>query len=133
MTREGAIHLTCLYGPLVAAGMLAWWVRPGKLHATGLLFALAWNAALLPWLDGLARWFGMWTYHSQTAAIGGMPLALYFGWIIAWGLVAPLLAHVLGGRMWTAVAAVSRDRPAGDAGNAAGARTASALVDSANC
>jgi protein-S-isoprenylcysteine O-methyltransferase Ste14 len=104
VTREGAIHLTCLYGPLVAAGMLAWWVRPGKLHATGLLFALAWNAALLPWLDGFARWFGMWTYHSQTAAIGGMPLALYFGWIIAWGLFAPLLAHVLSGRMWTAVA-----------------------------
>lgn len=98
------IHLACLYGPLVSAGMLAWWLRPSKRAATGLLFSVAWTAALLPWLDGLARMAGWWSYHSESAAIGGMPLALYFGWVIAWGLLAPLLADALGGRKWTVVA-----------------------------
>lgn len=104
MTREGAILLICLYGPLASAALLLWWMRPAKRQATGLLFSLAWNAALLPWLDGGARLLGLWSYHSQSASIAGMPLALYFGWIIGWGVVAPLLAKALGGRLWTAAA-----------------------------
>ena len=104
MSREGAIQLACLYGPLVSAGLLAWWRRPGKWLSVGLLFSLAWIAALLPWLDALARAAGLWEYHSQAPALAGMPLALYFGWIIAWGIFAPLLAHALGGRIWTTAA-----------------------------
>jgi protein-S-isoprenylcysteine O-methyltransferase Ste14 len=104
VSRAGAIHLACLYGPLVGTGMLAWWLRPAKRLATGLLFSMAWTAALLPWLDGLARLGGWWSYHSESVAMGGMPLALYFGWVIAWGMFAPLLASALGGRIWTVVA-----------------------------
>jgi protein-S-isoprenylcysteine O-methyltransferase Ste14 len=104
MSREGAIHLACLYGPLVGAALLAWWLRPDRRLATGLLFALAWNAALLPWLDGLARAAGLWAYHSDMPSLGGMPLALYFGWIIGWGLFAPLLARALGDRLWITTA-----------------------------
>ncbi len=33
-----------------------------------------------------------------------MPLALYFGWVIAWGIFAPLLVRALGGRTWTTAA-----------------------------
>jgi protein-S-isoprenylcysteine O-methyltransferase Ste14 len=101
VSREGAIQLACLYGPLVSAGLLAWWIRPGKWQCVGVLFSLAWVAALLPWLDATARAAGLWEYHSQAPALGGMPLAFYFGWIIAWGILAPLLAHALGGRIWT--------------------------------
>jgi hypothetical protein len=104
VTREVAIQVAWFYGPLVSAGLLAWWIRPGKRLATGLLFALAWNAALLPWLDAIAREVGMWSYHSESPALADMPLALYFGWIIAWGICAPLLAHALGGRVWIAAA-----------------------------
>lgn len=104
MSRDGAILLACLYGPLVSAGLLAWWIRPGKRLSVGLLFSLAWIAALLPWLDALARFAGLWEYHSQALALAGMPLALYFGWVIAWGIFAPLLAHALGGRIWTTAA-----------------------------
>lgn len=99
MSREGAIQLACLYGPLIGAGMLAWWLRPCKRFATGLLFSLTWVLALLPWLDGIARFGGLWTYHSVAPSLAGMPLALYFGWAFAWGLFAPLLANALGGRL----------------------------------
>ncbi len=104
MSRIGLIHLACLYGPLVGSGLLAWWLRPSKRFATGLLFSLAWVVALLPWLDGLARMLGLWVYHSDSPALGEIPLALYLGWSIAWGLFAPLLASALGGRMWICAA-----------------------------
>lgn len=104
MSREGAIQLACLYGPLVSSGLLAWWVRPTKWVSIGLLFSLAWVAALLPWLDALARAAGLWDYHSQAPALAGMPLALYFGWIIAWGIFAPLLVHAFDRRIWTTAA-----------------------------
>ncbi len=102
MSREGAIHLACLYGPMAGAALLAWWVRPDRRLATGLLFALAWNAALLPWLDALARAADLWEYQPSSHSISGMPLALYFGWIFGWGLFAPLLARALGDRLWIA-------------------------------
>ena len=104
MSREGTIHFACLYGPLFFTFLLAFWLRPRRRFATGILFALAWNAALLPWLDGLARFAGLWSYHFQGPAIGGMPLSFYFGWIIAWGCLGPMLAKVLGGRNGTVLA-----------------------------
>ncbi len=101
MTRSGAIELAGLYGPLVSAAILAWWIRPAKWLSVGLLFSSAWVAALLPWLDAMARVAGLWEYHSQAPCLAGMPLSLYFGWVIAWGIFAPLLVHALGGRLWT--------------------------------
>lgn len=104
MSREGLIQLACLYGPLLGAGLLAWRVRPSKRLATGLVFSLAWVLALLPWLDAIARSAGLWTYHSISLSLAGMPLTLYFGWAIAWGLFAPLLARVIGGSLWITAA-----------------------------
>lgn len=104
MSHEGAIQLACLYGPLVCGALLAWQVHPSGRFATGLLFALCWNAALLPWLDVLARQAGLWSYATTGITLGGMPLALYIGWIIAWGICAPLLSAALGERPWTVAA-----------------------------
>ena len=83
MTRETAIQIACLYGPLSAAALLIWWVRPGKRLATGLLYSTAWVAALLPWLDSIIVAIGLWEYTPTDTRIGEIPLALYFGWVIA--------------------------------------------------
>jgi protein-S-isoprenylcysteine O-methyltransferase Ste14 len=104
VSREGAIHLACLYEPLISAGLLAWWIRPTKWLSVGVLFSVAWVAALLPWFDGFAQAAGLWDYHSEAPALAGMPLALYFGWVIAWGIFAPLLVHALDCRIWTTAA-----------------------------
>lgn len=104
MTRGGAVELACLYGPMAGSALLAWGIRPTKRLAVGVLFSAAWIAALLPWLDAFAREAGLWEYHSPAPSLAGMPLSLYFGWIIAWGIFAPLLAQVLGGRVWTTAA-----------------------------
>jgi protein-S-isoprenylcysteine O-methyltransferase Ste14 len=100
MTRETLVHVACLYAPLVGSGMLIWWLRPNKQTATGLLFSCCWVLAWLPWLDGLARECGMWRYQAMGPSIAGLPLALYIGWCMAWGLFAPLLANLIGGRNW---------------------------------
>ena len=107
MSRATAIQIACLYGPIAAAALLIWWVRPGKRLSTGLVYSTAWIAALLPWLDALIVARGGWSYAPTEIRIGEMPLALYLGWVIAWGIVAPLLAEALGRRMWFSVAVLA--------------------------
>lgn len=104
MTRETAIQIACLYGPITSAALLLWWVRPGKKLATGLLYSTAWVAALLPWFDLVAGQLGFWTYKPTDFHLGEIPLAPYLGWVVAWGIVAPLLAEALGKRPWIAIA-----------------------------
>ena len=74
---------------------LIWWVRPGKRLSSGLVYSTAWVAALLPWLDAMIVDLDGWSYAPTEIRIGEMPLALYLGWVIAWGIVAPLLAEAL--------------------------------------
>lgn len=107
MSRETAIQIACLYGPLATAALLIWWVRPGKRLATGLVYSTAWVAALLPWIDSAIVALGGWKYAPSEIHIGEMPLALYFGWVIAWGIVAPLLAEALGRRIWLTIAVMA--------------------------
>jgi len=102
MTREVAIQVGVLYGPLLMAGVLTFWLRPDRRLAIGLLFSTVWQAALLPWFDLAARSLGLWSYHAEGPALAGMPLALYFGWIIAWGWLVPL-AVVAAGKRWPVV------------------------------
>ncbi len=107
MNRAVAIQVACLYGPMAAAALLIWWVSPGKRLSTGLVYSTAWIAALLPWLDSVIVSFGGWKYAPTEIRIGEMPLALYLGWVIAWGIVAPLLAEALGRRIWISVAVLA--------------------------
>ena len=106
MTREAAIQVGVLYGPLVMAGVLTLWLRPQGRLAIGLLFSTVWIAALLPWLDLGARALGMWSYQAVGPGLAGMPLSLYFGWIIAWGWLAPLAIHAAGTRWPLAIVAL---------------------------
>lgn len=107
MNRATAIQLACLYGSIAAAALLIWWVRPGKRLSTGLVYSTTWVAALLPWLDAIIVDLGGWKYAPAEIRIGEMPLALYLGWVIAWGIVAPLLAEALGRRIWISIAVLA--------------------------
>lgn len=98
MTREATIQVGVLYGPLVMAGVLTFWLRPDRRLALGLLFSTIWQAALLPWFDLAARALGLWSYDAGGPTLAGIPLALYFGWIIAWGWLAPLAVSATGKR-----------------------------------
>jgi protein-S-isoprenylcysteine O-methyltransferase Ste14/predicted DCC family thiol-disulfide oxidoreductase YuxK len=106
VTRETIIHIACLYGPICCAALLLFCLRPNKKSATGLLYATTWIAALLPWCDLAAVHWGFWSYQVNDFRIGKMPLTAYFGWVIAWGLLAPLLSEVCGKKPWLAIVAL---------------------------
>lgn len=66
-------------------------LKPNQRLQMGLLFAVLWVAAVLPCVDGVAQMFGLWQYQVTPIRIGGMPLALYVGWVVTWGAIVPLL------------------------------------------
>lgn len=107
MNRDLVIQLACLYGPIIGAMMLAVIGRPNRKNAVGLLFSLCWVAALLPWLDYINQALGYWSYQSSGLRIGEMPLSLYLGWIVGWGVFAPLLNIILKGKLWLTAAIVA--------------------------
>ena len=87
MTRSEMICVAALYFPLVLAciaGLLDG--RRPRMFAACLL-SLLWTAPallLLQMLNATARW---WTFTDGSAWFCGMPLELYIGWWIAWGLL----------------------------------------------
>jgi protein-S-isoprenylcysteine O-methyltransferase Ste14/predicted DCC family thiol-disulfide oxidoreductase YuxK len=90
---------------MAVAGILIYWLRPNKQLAIGVLYSSAWIAALLPWFDLIAQQMGFWSYRNTDGpTLGQIPLALYLGWVVSWGIVAPLLSEALGKRIWHAAA-----------------------------
>ncbi|MDE0836931.1 MAG: hypothetical protein OSA84_11335 [Akkermansiaceae bacterium] len=94
MTRETAIQIACLYGPLAATALLIWWFRPGKRLATGLLYSTAWVAAPLQRL----------TWHHPPSGrtesgIAGVSMAfqhLHLGWAaLGWIAGIPGISHTI--------------------------------------
>ena len=106
MPRETLIQIACLYGSISAAAILIFLIRPRKSLAIGLVYSTAWVAALLPWLDFIAQASGLWSYAKTTYSLGRIPLALYLGWVVAWGVFAPLISHFFGKKPWLAVATI---------------------------
>lgn len=98
MNREFLIRAVCLYWPLLAAGVLWGLVRPGYFVRVGLLIAVCWNMAVLPWVNWLAQEAGWWGFRTDGPAVLGMPLELYLGWAAWWGVVVPLCGWRLAGK-----------------------------------
>src|SRR5947209_1568593 len=90
MSRVVAIRALGLYLPLFAA-MLAWAVRrPRRSEATGALLATAWNIPLLFVINELAIHAGWWRFEVSDAKLFGVPVDLWIGWSVLWGVFAAL-------------------------------------------
>ncbi len=102
------IRTGALYFPLalaLAAGAVR--ARQPKQFAACLLSAL-WVAATLLALQQLNLWIGWWSFSASDAMFCGMPLELYLGWIVLWG-VAPQLVFRRLAIAWCAVLMVGID------------------------
>lgn len=87
MTRSEMIRAAALYFPLVLtciAGLLDG--RKPRMFAACLL-SLLWTAPALLLLQMLNATAGWWTFTDGSAWFSGMPLELYIGWWMAWGLL----------------------------------------------
>ena len=112
MTDTWKIEAAALYLPIVAATILLGWLVPHRRIRIGLVLTCGWQAATLPWVNLWANELGFWTFHTEGSALFGMPLSFYFGWIILWGLIVPLIAGRLPVRhpmWWVAAGALLLD------------------------
>lgn len=95
MDREFLIRAVCLYWPLLAAAVAWGVIRPGYYARVGLLMAVCWNLAVLPFVNRWAQGMGWWEFGTGGPAVLGMPLELYLGWAAWWGVAMPLVGWSL--------------------------------------
>ncbi len=81
----GAVYLPIL---LAAAGWAAHRRRP--IPFAPILLSLLWTLTALLALQLLNRAAGWWSFPAAELPIGGMPVALWLGWTLLWGLVPSL-------------------------------------------
>jgi protein-S-isoprenylcysteine O-methyltransferase Ste14 len=87
VNRSEIVRAGALYFPLVmtcVVGLLR--RRPAKLFAACLVSTL-WTAASLVMVQKLNAAFGWWSFERGDVAFAGMPLELYLGWVIGWGVL----------------------------------------------
>ena len=84
---EIRLRLAALYGPvLLVLGAAVWQRSRPRMFAGCLLSAIAVLPSLLM-LEHLNRTFSWWTYGGAGLQFGGMPIELYLGWAVLWGLL----------------------------------------------
>jgi protein-S-isoprenylcysteine O-methyltransferase Ste14 len=84
------IRVAALYLPLAAA-VLAALVRPRRQRMfAACLLGLLWTLPALLILQRINLIANWWTFHPKGPALVGMPLELYLGWAMLWGLVPQL-------------------------------------------
>ena len=89
--RTVAIRAGALYLPTVlalAAGRLR---RQPPRQLAACLLGFLWTLPTLVVLQRLNQWAGWWSYATVGPMFCGMPLELYLGWVVLWGLVPQLL------------------------------------------
>src|SRR5262245_13280975 len=91
MDRTLLIRAVSLYLPIAAALTLAAWRRPTRRQALGMLLGFLWCAVSLLALQFLNLRFDFWSYHATGGLLRSMPVDLYLGWAVLWGVV-PVLA-----------------------------------------
>jgi protein-S-isoprenylcysteine O-methyltransferase Ste14 len=91
VTSPAWIRAGALYFPLVLAFLAgAMRGRRPRQFAACLLSTL-WAAPALLAVQQLDVRFGWWSFSSDGVTFGGMPLELYVGWIVLWGILPELL------------------------------------------
>jgi protein-S-isoprenylcysteine O-methyltransferase Ste14 len=101
--RAGAIYI-----PMTAAlcARMLHGRRPRQFAAC--LLGLLWATTSLLVVQRLNQWIGWWSFSSDGVLFCGMPLELYIGWVILWGILPQLAFPRLAVR-WCAAVMVAID------------------------
>jgi protein-S-isoprenylcysteine O-methyltransferase Ste14 len=92
MTRSEIIRAGALYFPLVLsciAGLV--WGRRWPRVFPACLLSFLWTASALLLLQKINVAVGWWSFADGTTWFSGMPLELYLGWAVTWGILSPIL------------------------------------------
>jgi len=89
-TFSSLIVLASALVPMIGAAGL-WTLRqPDRKTQGAVALAATWNAVCLLAANVLAVRFGWWTFAEAGPAIAGVPIVLWLGWTVLWGVIAPL-------------------------------------------
>ncbi|MBA3715013.1 MAG: isoprenylcysteine carboxylmethyltransferase family protein [Pyrinomonadaceae bacterium] len=91
MLKHTLIRTFGLYLPVAVTFCLWLWHKPNRSQAAAILLACAWNVPALLLVHLLAAHYGWWRFEAQGGLFLGIPVDLYFGWMLLWGAI-PLLA-----------------------------------------
>src|SRR5437879_4718584 len=101
MGRVAAIRFTGLYVPVIAAFLLAFLQPKPKRIFPAALLGFVWAVPSLLAVQVLNLHFGWWLFNAQGGLFRGMPVDLYLGWAVLWG-VLPILTFRKAGITWVA-------------------------------
>ena len=92
MNRLTTLRLAASLGPVLLTYGLALLRRPSRRLMTGVLVAVAWNLWTLLALNAFALHLGWWSFAAGLPSFMGVPVELWLGWTVLWGVVAPVVA-----------------------------------------
>ena len=75
--------------PLVLAWLFLLGRRPGERERTGALLGFAWNVSALLAVNLLAIRWGWWRFDARGGTFWEIPVDLWLGWAVLWGVVLP--------------------------------------------
>ena len=98
---ELAVRAAALYLPITLVITVAIVARPTRLRLAGATVAGVWNLVSLLAINALAVRWRWWTFGSTPGRVGGVPVDLWIGWTLLWGVVPMLVprrraSHVVG-------------------------------------
>jgi protein-S-isoprenylcysteine O-methyltransferase Ste14 len=87
MTEIAWARAAALYLPLMAAVLSGLLTARRSRQFAALLLSFLWAAVTLLAVQRLNQLEGWWTFPDAGVSLCGMPLELYLGWVILWGVV----------------------------------------------
>jgi protein-S-isoprenylcysteine O-methyltransferase Ste14 len=90
------MRLSAVYVPLVAAVCIGFFRRRRPRMFAACLLSVLWVLSTLLVLQRMNNVAGWWTFEPAPVVFVGMPLELYVGWTILWGIVPALAFSKLG-------------------------------------
>jgi protein-S-isoprenylcysteine O-methyltransferase Ste14 len=103
MGRVAAVRFMGLYVPVIAAFLLVF-LRPNRKRIfPAALLGFIWTLPSLLAVQLLNLHFGWWRFDALGGLFRGMPVDLYLGWAVLWGIL-PILSFDETGIVWVSAA-----------------------------
>ena len=103
MGQVAAVRFMGLYLPIIAAFLVAFLRGKRKRIFPAALMGLVWTLPSLLAVQLLNLHFGWWTFNAFGGLLRGMPVDLYLGWAVLWGIL-PILSFDETGIAWVSAA-----------------------------